>query len=65
MDRPIVVDGATVGRWSRALSKREVVVEATLFAQPDAHIERALQGVVDRFGVFLGLSATLRTLRAP
>ena len=64
MSRPIVVDGAAVGRWSRSLSAREAVVEATLPEPTDTRSQQAIEDAADRFGAFVGLPATLRTVAA-
>jgi hypothetical protein len=57
--RPIVIDGGTVGTWRRTLGKREVAIEASLFAPLGRAQERALGAVAERFGSFLGLPAVL------
>jgi hypothetical protein len=64
MSRPIVIDGATVGSWKRTLSSKAVVVEATLFTQLDRSRMKKLKQVVERFGRFLGLAATLEKVYA-
>jgi hypothetical protein len=57
--RSIVVDGATVGRWRRALGRREVVVEAAREVRLSAAERGALRAVAARFGAFVGLPARL------
>lgn len=64
LSRPIVIDGATVGSWKRALSPKAVVVEATLFTQLDPSEMKRLEAVVARFGEFLELPATLEAEHA-
>lgn len=64
MSRPIVIDGATVGSWKRTLSANAVVVQATLFTDLSKPAATKLAGVVERFGRFLELPATLETVRA-
>jgi hypothetical protein len=59
LERPIVVDGRTVGSWRRTVARRTVTVEALLFADLDADARAALDAVVERFGRFLGLAARL------
>ena len=60
LERPVVIDGRTVGSWKRTLGRRDVVLEVTLFAPLDAAQSAALAGAAERFGRFLGLPATLR-----
>ena len=55
--RAIVLDGRTVGVWTRRLARREVTVEAVLDAPPAP--QAALRAAADRFGAFLGLPARL------
>jgi len=57
--RPIVVDGRTVGGWTRHLGRREVTIEAELDAAPDADQHAALRSAAERFGAFVGLPARL------
>lgn len=59
LDRAIVVEGRTIGSWKRTLGKRMVVVEATLFGAPTKGQAAALDEVVQRYGRFLGLEASL------
>ena len=44
LERPILVDGATIGSWKRTLTARTVTVEATLFTEPDAAGQAARRG---------------------
>ena len=60
LERPVVIDGRTVGSWKRTLGPREVVLEVTLFAPLDAAQSAALAAAAERFGRFLALPATLR-----
>ena len=64
MSRPIVIAGATVGSWKRTLSTRAVVVQATLFKELSKSETKKLVAVVERFGSFLQLPATLETEQA-
>ena len=57
--RPIVIDGRTVGRWTRRLGRREVKVHAALDVTPSARQLAALRAAADRFGTFIGLPARL------
>jgi Winged helix DNA-binding domain len=59
LERPILVDGTTVGSWKRTLTARTVTVEATLFTEPDPVGLVAVEDEVARFGRFLGRSAEL------
>ena len=54
LERPVVIDGRTVGSWRRTLGPREVVLEVTLFAPLDAAQSAALAAAAERFGRFLG-----------
>ena len=60
LERPIVLDGRTVGSWRRTLTARAATVEATLFGPLEPDGEAALEAAVARFGRFLGVSADLR-----
>jgi len=60
----IVIDGRTVGSWKRTLARREVTVEATLFTRLGRDETSALNAAVERFGRFLELPATLKTVYA-
>ena len=60
--RPIVLDGRAVGRWTRRVGRREVVVEVGLHAPPSRSQRRALQAAATRFGAFVGLPARLELL---
>lgn len=64
MERPVVIDGLTVGSWKRLLDRRGVTVEATLFKKLDCSGSQALRDVVERFGAFLQLPATLQVIQA-
>ena len=59
LDRPIVIEGRTVGSWKRILGKGEVEIEASLFAPLAPQEDAALGAAIDRFGTFLGLPARL------
>ena len=60
LERPVVIEGRTVGTWKRTLSRRAVVVEVTLFAPLEKTQRAALERAAERFGRFLGLVAELR-----
>ena len=57
--RPIVVDGVTVGGWTRRLARRDVTIEVGLQAPPDERQAAALRAAADRFGAFVGLPAVI------
>lgn len=59
LTRPIVIDGITVGGWTRRLARREVRIEALLDAALDTRQDAALRDAADRLGAFLGLPARL------
>lgn len=61
LSRPIVIDGLTVGSWKRAISPRAARIEATPFTDLSAGQRKALDAVVERFGRFMQLPATLET----
>ena len=61
LSRPIVIDGLTVGSWKRGISPRAARIEATLFTDLSAGERTALDAVVERFGRFMQLPATLET----
>lgn len=63
LKRPILIDGRTVGSWKRTVTSRTAIVEATLFTDLGAAEASALHGVVERFGRFTQLPATLQTSR--
>jgi hypothetical protein len=63
LSRPILIDGRTVGGWTRTVTSRTAMVEATLFTDLSAAEASALRGVVERFGRFTQLPATLETSR--
>jgi hypothetical protein len=55
----VVIDTQVAGHWKRTVKKDSVVVEAALYAPFDDAQSEALQAAADRFGEFLGLSATV------
>jgi len=57
--RRIVIDGVTVGGWTRRLARREVTIEAVLDSPLGEAGDAALAAAADRLGVFLGLPARL------
>ncbi len=64
MSRPLVIDGGCVGSWKRTLARSAVAVQATLFTTLGRSELRKLEEVVERFGRFVGLPATLETEQA-
>jgi hypothetical protein len=61
LERPILVDGMTIGSWKRTLTARTVTVTATLFTEPDSAGGAAVEDEVARFGRFLARSAAWTT----
>jgi len=59
LPRPIVVDGLTVGGWTRRLARREVTIELVLEEASDGRQDAALRAAADRFGAFVGLPARI------
>ncbi|MGA7672378.1 MAG: winged helix DNA-binding domain-containing protein [Nitrolancea sp.] len=53
----IVIDGRIRGTWTRKLRKSAVDVTVNLFEPVDRQTETALDGEVEKYGRFLGLSA--------
>lgn len=49
----IVVDGQVVGIWKRAIKKKQVVVEASLFVGVDDHTRNLIEEAAGQFGEFL------------
>jgi hypothetical protein len=64
VERPIVLDGRTVGSWRRVRDRGEVAVEATLFVPLRRAEMRALEAAVVRFAAFLERPVALRVARA-
>jgi hypothetical protein len=61
LERPVVVDGTTVGSWKRTWVKRAVQVEVTLFRPLTGVEAAALAAATARFGRFLRVPATVRS----
>ena len=59
LSRPIVIDGLTVGSWKRTVTRRAAVIEATLFTDLGSAETAALEAVVERFGRFMSLPASV------
>ena len=59
LSRPIVIDGRTVGSWSRTMTNRAAIVEATMFTGLSTAESSALHAVVERFGQFMQRPAAL------
>jgi len=59
LERAIVIDGRTYGSWSRILNGNTVTVAATLFGRLAPHQTRSFNEVVERFGRFLGVEASV------
>jgi hypothetical protein len=55
----IVLNGKVIGMWKRTFEKNGVVIAARLLRSPSKSEERALEMAVERYGAFLGTSATL------
>jgi Winged helix DNA-binding domain len=62
VERPILVEGRTVGSWRRVRSAREVAIEATLLARLGRAGREALDAAVERYAAFLGRPVALRIL---
>ncbi len=62
--RPVVLDGRTVGGWTRTLRRRAIELEVVLDAALATDDLAALHAATDRFGTFFELPARLAT-RAP
>lgn len=59
LSRPIVIDGLTVGSWKRTVTRRVAVIEAALFTDLSGAEAAALDAVVERFGRFMELPASV------
>ena len=59
LERAIVIDGRTYGTWKRTVGARSVTVVATAFGPLTAPQLDELERTVQRFGQFLGRSASL------
>jgi hypothetical protein len=59
LSRPIVIDGLTVGSWKRTVTRRAAVIEAALFTDLSGAEAAALDAVVERFGRFMELPASV------
>jgi hypothetical protein len=59
MERPVIINGLSVGTWKRTFEKGGVVFAAKLFISPTPAQSRAIESAVERFGNFLGMPATL------
>ena len=59
--RPIVIDGITVGGWTRRLAAREVTIEVVLGSPLDERQSAGLHAAAERFGAFVGLPARLES----
>jgi hypothetical protein len=57
--RPVVIDGRTVGGWTRRLARREVTIEVVLDGPLDPGQHAALRAAADRFGAFVDLPARI------
>jgi hypothetical protein len=61
MQRPIVIDGLTVGSWKRVSRGRSVTLEATLPKPLDQRQSKAFDAAVERFARFFGLPVEVET----
>ena len=55
----VVINGRVVGTWKRTLKKSEVVIELAPFRKLTKVESRAIADAAERYGKFLGLSASL------
>jgi len=55
LDAPVVLAGEIVGRWRRAIKKREATMQIILQRPISADEEDAIRAAVGRYGVFLDL----------
>jgi hypothetical protein len=55
----VVVDGRIVGTWKRSLKKDVVILEMNTFSRLTAAAKRTIAVASHRYGVFLGLPASL------
>ena len=60
--RPVIIGGKRASTWRRTIAKREVALEASLFAALNAAESDALQAAVRRYSTFLELPVTLRMI---
>jgi Winged helix DNA-binding domain len=58
-ERPIVIDGRTVGSWKRRAGSKEIKIELALFASLDGAAREALDAVAERYAGFAGLPVQL------
>lgn len=59
LERPVLLDGRTVGTWRRTLTPRTVTVSVRPFVALDEDAQRDLRAEVARFGASLRLAAEL------
>jgi hypothetical protein len=55
----VLLDGRVAGSWKRTVKRDSVVIEAALFAPFDDSQSEALQAAAERYGEFLGVTATV------
>jgi hypothetical protein len=60
--RPVVIDGRTVGAWTRRSTPRTVTLEVALHRPPSRAQRAALDAAAERFGAFAGLPVTVSLL---
>lgn len=65
LERPIVIDGLTVGSWRRSLSARAALIHATLFRRLVSAEADAREAAVARFGRFNERPGRLEIQAAP
>jgi hypothetical protein len=65
VERPVLVEGRTVGSWRRVMRGREVAIEATLLVRLGRARRRALDAAVARHAAFLERDVTLRLVDPP
>lgn len=60
--RPVIIGGKRAGTWRRTIAKREVALEANLFAALNAAESDALEAAAARYGAFLNMPVTVRIM---
>lgn len=55
----LVVDGRVEGSWTRTLGREEVTIEVTPFSTLSPAVWKAVHAAANRYGLFLGLPATV------
>jgi len=55
----VVLDGRVIGTWRRTLARTSVAIEIEVFEAPTQRAHRAITAAARRYGVFLGLEASV------